>query len=243
MGWKSLFRHRILERGYDYYCDNKVNIIKKSDSEVQAEVYGNETYAVRIGLKNGSIEFMECDCPYAMDSNYCKHMAAALYQFMDDDFLDKDSKEDFYIDDLWQRKNEEKKEIENLLKKIPEAEKHLLLIKMLAENSELKNSLKLQYDFKVDAKQMLVFRDEIRDIVSEYSERGFIAWNNAFDFCCSLLNFLDKRIDLLVEKEYLLQAFELTNQIFKLIGTIDMDDSDGGSSMVAERCYEKWLRI
>lgn len=45
---------------------------------------------------------------------------------------------------------------------------------------------------------------------------------------------------LLIEKNCLKQAFELTNLVFHCIGNIDMDDSDGGSSFVAYSCYECW---
>ena len=29
---------------------------------------------------DGEVSDMECDCPYAEDGNYCKHMAAVLYE-------------------------------------------------------------------------------------------------------------------------------------------------------------------
>ena len=39
------------------------------------------------------------------------------------------------------------------------------------------------------------------------------------------------------------QAFELTNYVFKTIGNVDIDDSDGGTSQVANTCYDKWKEI
>lgn len=244
MKWKTLFEPRILERGYDYYLDNKVNIINESDTEIKAEVEGSETYFVSIAFQNDDIYYMECNCPYAEDGNYCKHMAAVLYQCLnDDDLMGNVCDRISGLDDLRQRINEEKTEIENLLKKISEIDKHQLLVKMLKNNSELKNSLKLKYDFQMDAKQMLVFKSEIRDIVSEHSIRGFVDWNSAYDFCSALENFLNNRVDVLMEKNCLLQAFELNNQVFKVIGTIAIDDSAGETGSVAEKCYENWLII
>ena len=90
---------------------------------------------------------------------------------------------------------------------------------------------------------MLVFKNELRNIVNEHSVRGFVDWNNASEFCFSLKYFLDERVGVLIEKNCLLQAFELNNQILHVIGTVDMDDSDGESGMVAEKCYENWLKI
>ena len=65
MEWKTLFRPHILERGYDYYLNDKVNITNESDTEVIAEVDGSEKYTVSIGLRNEGIHYMECDCLYA----------------------------------------------------------------------------------------------------------------------------------------------------------------------------------
>lgn len=167
-----------------------------------------------------------------------------MYQAFDDNELTEDDGDKVLgMECFLQRENKEKEEIESLLKKIPEEEKQKLLVNILANNPELKNSLKLEYDFQLDAKQMCIFKNEIQDIVIEHSEGGFVDWNHAFDFCNALESFLEERVEVLAEKGYLLQAFELNNQVFKVIGTIDMDASDGGEGYIAEKCYEEWLRI
>jgi len=38
-------------------------------------------------------------------------------------------------------------------------------------------------------------------------------------------------------------AFHLMNYIFALIGDVDMDDSDGGTGMLADRIYQLWLEL
>lgn len=241
MEWKLFFRPHILERGYYYYLDDKVNITSESNTEITAEVEGSETYTVRIEIQNGNVDSMECSCPYAEDGNNCKHMAATLYQYFDSmDMVDNDGDEYMYHGLIH---NEEEKEIDDLLEKIPEDVKYRLLVDILTKNIALKNSLKLQYDFEIDTKQMRAFKNEISNIVSEYMVRGYVDWENAFSLCCSLKKFLDDRVDVLIEKNCLLQAFELNNQVIEIIGTIDMDDSDGGGSMVAENCYERWVQI
>lgn len=40
-----------------------------------------------------------------------------------------------------------------------------------------------------------------------------------------------------------LSAFEVMNYIFVLIGDVDMDDSDGGTGMLADRIYPLWLEL
>lgn len=40
-----------------------------------------------------------------------------------------------------------------------------------------------------------------------------------------------------------MQAFELTNDVFVKIGNLDIDDSDGGTTMVSDSCYDFWKQI
>ena len=47
----------------------------------------------------------------------------------------------------------------------------------------------------------------------------------------------------MMERNCWRQAFELTNYVFKTIGNVDIDDSDGGTSQVANTCYDKWKEI
>lgn len=81
MNWKKLFAIHILERGYDYYCDDAVENMEISDDIIRADVIGSEDYEVEISLSNGEVTDMYCSCPYALDGRNCKHMAAVLYEW------------------------------------------------------------------------------------------------------------------------------------------------------------------
>ena len=81
--WKKLFSKTILDRGYEYYLEGAVENIDKEDDVISATVSGTELYKVEIYLDKGEVNDMECDCPYAEGGNYCKHMAAVLYEFED----------------------------------------------------------------------------------------------------------------------------------------------------------------
>ena len=78
--WKKLFSKTILDRGYGYFLEGAVENISKEDDVISATVSGTQLYEVEIYLDNGEVSDMECDCPYAEDGNYCKHMAAVLYE-------------------------------------------------------------------------------------------------------------------------------------------------------------------
>ncbi|MGQ7874542.1 SWIM zinc finger family protein [Bacillus sp. 1A] len=69
----------IVDRGYEYYEDGHVEEVEIHDKKVFAFVTGNAgNYEVMIDLEN----FTEssCECPY---ENYCKHMAAVVYDIQD----------------------------------------------------------------------------------------------------------------------------------------------------------------
>ena len=244
MNWESLFKSHIRERGYDYYADNRVRIISADEHKIKACVDGSDVYEIEIDVDAGNIISMECDCPYAAGGNNCKHMAAVLYEcFSDEDGIDSKKQETDHLTRFIQEKEILRADIQQLLSKIPDEEKQTLLTNLLINDSELRNSLKLKYDYNLDAKQLLALRQEIDDIVDENCYRGYVDWNHAYDFCCSLKCFLEDRVEFIADKGALKPAFELTNKIFMLIGSIDMDDSDGGSVMVAEKCYSIWKNI
>ena len=85
MNWESLFRARILERGYDYYLCNAVKNMEVTEDSITADVLGTENYQVEITLEEGEILDMYCSCPYAEDGKNCKHMAAVLYEWTEGD--------------------------------------------------------------------------------------------------------------------------------------------------------------
>lgn len=56
-------------------------------------------------------------------------------------------------------------------------------------------------------------------------------------------NYLEDKADTLMARNCWRQAFDLTNYVFKTIGNVDIDDSDGGTSQIANTCYDKWKEI
>ncbi|MBE5909831.1 SWIM zinc finger family protein [Pseudobutyrivibrio sp.] len=244
MDWASLFKYHILERGYDYYVEDRIEIVSADENEVNARVDGSEIYDVVIKVENGNVTQMECNCPYSAKGNNCKHMAAVLYEYFGDEVAPGGAEQnENYLTHLRRESEKIKDDVERLLTIIPEEEKQQLLTKLLLNDAELRNSFKLKYDYNLDSKQQLALVQEIDAIVEENTYRGYVDWNHAYDFCWSLKQFLEERVDFIIDKGALEPAFDLTNKIFMLIGSIEMDDSDGGSSMVTEKCYAIWRKI
>lgn len=85
MDWKKLFDGRILGRGRTYYNSNSVVNYTKSGNVVEATVLGSTIYDVRITDPGMNRMRMMCTCPYARDGFNCKHMAAVLLRWEEEE--------------------------------------------------------------------------------------------------------------------------------------------------------------
>lgn len=72
---------------------------------------------------------------------------------------------------------------------------------------------------------------------------GFIDYYDASDFVCDLEELLDEDVRMMLDDRNFEDAFELTNYIFITAGNVDIDDSDGGISFIADKCCGIWEGI
>lgn len=249
MEWYKLFRQHILDRGIEYFEDGEVIDFSYSANEIKASVNGSDVYEVEISLDEEDVKDMYCSCPHAADGHNCKHMAAVLFKY-EEMLVEKDIEEANNENgiggecvEFYRKINNQKTEVIDLVSKIPEEKIRELLVGFVLADERLKNQLQMQYDFKMNSKLMLELRNELDQIEYRYCRAGYVDWQHASDFTDELCDFLDSKIPFLIEKQCLKQAFELTNSTFFCIGNVDMDDSDGSSSYVLERCYEYWKQM
>ena len=234
--WKDLFQEHILARGEAYYFDGAVLELHKTEHGYHAVVEGTEDYEVDIEMKGGRVCEMYCSCPYAEDGNNCKHMAAVLFE------IEEQNEEDILTEETCP--DDQEQELEEIIERIPEEELRFFVKGIAAQNSEIRNTLMTRYAVKIDEKQMDLLKQGVGQLVWEYGDRsGYIDYRNALDFCWALENYLEEKGNTLIERKCYGQAFELTNYVFKTIGNIDIDDSDGGTAQVANACYDKWKEI
>ncbi|WP_414050979.1 GNAT family N-acetyltransferase [Macrococcus animalis] len=78
MEWEHYFEPHILNRGYDYFKDELIELDVTQNDYYKGIAYGTDEYEVTVHFKDNDLE-MACSCPYAIDHN-CKHMAALLYE-------------------------------------------------------------------------------------------------------------------------------------------------------------------
>lgn len=242
-----------------YHVDGYVADFEYSNNGITATVNGSDTYHVEITLDEEDVLHMYCSCPHAAGGNNCKHMAAVLFKF-EEMLAEQDVEREYDIDsdvvisddevecdiptlDFFERFNKQKAEVIELVSKIPEDKVRELLVGFVLADEGLKNKLQMQYAFKMNSKLMLELRNELDQIEYHYCRAGYVDWYHASDFMTDLCVFLDSKVKMLIEKNCLKQAFELTNSTFFCIGNVDMDDSDGSSSYVLNRCYECWEEI
>src|SRR4030095_11253951 len=71
------FAGKIRDRGFAYFRTNAVEILKHSDSRVDARVKGSKDYLVRLTLGRAALD-VACTCPYFEKGEECKHIWATM---------------------------------------------------------------------------------------------------------------------------------------------------------------------
>ena len=80
--WQHLFPTAILQRGREYFRNNKVRYLIQDGPDYYASVEGTEEYEVQVRIQNDTVRSMSCTCPYSEDGSSCKHEAAVLYEIV-----------------------------------------------------------------------------------------------------------------------------------------------------------------
>lgn len=250
MNWKKLFAIHILERGYDYYLENAVKNLDVSDDIIKADVIGSEDYEVEISLSNGEVTDMYCSCPYASDGRNCKHMAAVLYEWSENEVEEKEEEENAINKDLFQPAytvNSYKKKltaVEELVSGANEEDVRSFLAAVLAEDEKLLLRFHNTINKQVTREDINNYTRQVDIIADRYLGRNhFISYFEADGFISELEEIIDEDVRRMIDNGNYLSAFEVMNYIFVLIGDVDMDDSDGGTGMLADRIYQLWLEL
>ena len=250
MNWKKLFAIHILERGYDYYCDDAVENMEISDDIIRADVIGSEDYEVEISLSNGEVTDMYCSCPYALDGRNCKHMAAVLYEWSENAAEEMKEEVNAIDTDLFQPAytvNSHKKKltaVEELVRSANEEDVRSFLAAVLAEDEKLLLRFHDVINKQVTREDINNYIRQVDIIADRYLGRNhFISYYEADGFISELEEIIDEDVRRMIDNGDYLSAFEVMNYIFVLIGDVDMDDSNGGTGMLADRIFQLWLEL
>lgn len=250
MNWKRLFELHILERGYDYYCENAVENIDFAKDSIRADVIGTENYEVEISLNNGEVTDMHCSCPYAEDGRNCKHMAAVLYEWSEGQYNENPEEGEETDEDIFGRPSNIKEHREKtaaIEKLVYDADVDVVrsyLASILNENEKLLVRFSSMIHKQTTEEDVERYIRQIDDIADRYLGRNhFISYYEADGFISELEEILDEDVQRMIDNADYMSAFRLMNYIFALIGEVGVDDSDGGSGMLADRIYQFWLEL
>lgn len=236
--WKKRFAKHILERGFDYYQQGLVTSVQKNATGYRAVVEGTEDYSVEILVYDNEEWELQCDCPYADGGNYCKHMAAVMYQ------IEQEELEGEHAKSRKEKPVDRNRMLKEIIERIPLEELRGILLQIAKEDKSLGDQLLMKYAEEIDAHQIMHLKKEVNRIAHTYmDDDGFIDYHHAWEYVQALLDFMQEKIQILIDRDYLAEAFALTNHAFLSIDLDMIDDSDGGIMEIADVCMSYWKQI
>lgn len=197
---------------------------------INATVCGSEDYEVDIKLVNGKIDDAYCSCPYAEDGNYCKHMAAVLYEY--------EEKHDMASGTQTAQEN---KSISEIVAAADEQYVREFLTNILTDNTLLLQRFLLK-EPKSGSRSLPEYKKLVDSIIADHENYdGYVDYYAAQALTDNLLDLGDD-IRAMIERGEYLDAFELSYYICEQIDMTEMDD-DGGISMLFEEMTGFWYEI
>lgn len=230
--WSELFPPHIWLRGQNYYQDGRVLDIRRSGGCITAEVEGSELYNVSVDLdaKTGRIEAFFCDCPYGEDGTPCKHLAALLCALEDTDGSAAET--------------ETPPAYEQTVELLTTDQMRQLLIQLAQNDPYIWEKIQLTATNKLPKTQKRQWECDLQKLSDEAADRhGSISYGEAYDYCCSLADYLYDRTTDLLHSGLITDAFDLVCLVFQTGLAQDLDDSDGGLGMLADSCMDEWNKI
>lgn len=231
--WKNMFPPHIWQRGVDYYRDGRVLDLHYQNSEVTAQVEGSETYTVSVTFnkKRDSITDYFCDCPYGEDGTPCKHLAAVLCAV-----------QDVPKSPIPEEKNGHT--VEAMVELLSESQMRNLLIRFAEGNPYIREMIQLAASNELPQSQKDQWEADLGELTDSMSDRhGFIDYEDASEYCDALEEYMNDQLPDLLFAGKTMDAFQLTWLTFQTGVEQDMDDSDGGLSVLASFCMDAWSQI
>lgn len=236
-GWMKLFHARILYRG-QAYCDSElVKITSEDDGKIEAVVEGAEPYSVRIGLEDGEVKEMRCDCPYGSDGRSCKHMAALLFAATGDKY-------DPLAANRVKRTDSDPDDLAATVSSLSEEQVRTLLTEAAREHPSVRDRIEMIGKKAVDQSLRKRWASDIREIRYRAADRhGFIDYRHAGRYTAELSEYLRSRLDPLMRYQLTEDAFYLVGLVYVEAMSREIDDSDGGLSFIASECESIWKEL
>lgn len=223
--WRALFNPWILVRGKEYAEFGHITKLTEDGDLIHAEVSGSRIYCVEIQKRGDRVSRMSCDCPYAQGGENCKHMAAVMLA-LEEITTESESRQD------WQ----------TALAQLPEVQLRELLYSLAAENVTLQDRIARMVSGA--GSDPVRWQDDLEQIISDYTDyHGFIDYDQAYDCMMDVVGYLDECLPALLNDEQAVDAAKLVMTVYEAAWDQDMDDSDGGLTIVSAHCREAMVKI
>ena len=218
--WTDLFAPLILQRGKNYHTEGRVSHLKYEYGSYSAVVSGTENYWVSILISDDEIEEMTCSCPYAESGNHCKHMAAVLYAMEQEGFLST------------KKQKQEPLSAAELICSMTEDQVREFLTELAQDDAEIFHKLSLRYEKfpEPERRELLLF--ELDSITEKYTVYGEIPYKNAYDYAYDLSEFIEElpMTQFRCGKPHVI--LEIAIRALEKYCAQEVDDSDGGTSLI-----------
>lgn len=221
--WRSKFKPWILARGQEYFECGQVVELKEVGSIVTAEVSGNRAYYVEIHRSGERVTHMSCDCPHAAGGENCKHMAAVLFA-------------------LDEKTAQPRPDWQTALAQMEEEQLRELIHSLASEDGTLQDRIVRMVSGPGDDPAR--WQNELEQIISDHTDyHGWLDYDEAYDCMVEVAEYLEECLPPLLMNGQVVDAAKLVMTVYGVAWGQDMDDSDGGLTVVSEHCREALVKI
>jgi uncharacterized Zn finger protein len=145
--FEDFMSSRILERGWDYFEDDRVKRLRHDEDEWSARVSGSTNYHVSISMTDeNKIDDAICNCPYDSEA-FCKHIAATLYAIRNAQACDVQTQ---HVGGAMPKRHRPSISVEEILDSLEKPELILLLREFVHSTPALKDEIIFRYRDKHD---------------------------------------------------------------------------------------------
>ncbi|WP_432035785.1 SWIM zinc finger family protein [Streptomyces cucumeris] len=214
---RALAGPRSFERGRGYL--DAVSGVEVGDGWVTARVHGTERYEVELVLDGPGGLSGDCDCPYGMEGNFCKHLVAlGLTVLAQRESLPRQRK----------AARDRAQDLDGWLSGLSKDALLILVREQIAEDRQLRRRLELR---AASARgDLAAVRARIRDLldISPFAQYGYVAYADARAYADQAGQAVSA-IGALTGSGRADDAITLTREAMKLLAAAveNVDDSDG----------------
>lgn len=221
--WRKQFKPWILTRGQEYFECGQVAILREDGAIAEAEVSGSNIYHVVVQRRGERVTSLSCDCPYASRGENCKHMVAVLIALEEESTAPR-------MD--WQ----------TALEQMPPPQLRELLRCLAAENGTLQDRIVRMVSGPGNTTSR--WQADLNQIISDYTDYDDrVEYDQAYYCMAAIAEYLEECLPSLLNAEKVMDAAKLVMTVYETAFGLDVDDSDGGMSVVSHTCQEALKQI